>query len=182
MILFICSLILLGFVTGVFTTLKLGHDFCLDLIQNIALKKFLLKDIGFFGFLFISLLFSLLFIILGYFLSFFKLGRIASILFFIYLAYLVGIDFIVLVKCLGSIRGILFAIFGYLVWRFLIIFLFYLFIFKAGYYNKQLSCYGRCSIDEVAKKLILTFLIITAILVFLQSIMLLILIKFFVFI
>ncbi len=182
MIIFICSLITLGFVTGVFTTLKLGQEFTLNLIQNIALKKFLLKDYGFFGFLFLSLLFSLVYIVLCFFFSYFKIGRITCILFFIYLAYLIGIDFIILIKCLGSLRGIFFALLGYLVWRFLALFLLYIFIFKAGYYNKQLSCYGRCSISEVTKKLLITFLLASAIIVFLQALILLILCKFFVFI
>ena len=181
LVLFISLLVLLGFLTGIFTTLKLGQDFSLSLIQNIALKKFLLKDCGFFGFLFLSLLFCLIYVVVCFFLSFFKVGRITAILFFLYLSYLVGIDFIVIIKCLGTFRGILFALLGYLVWRFFMLFLLCLFIFKAAYYNRQLSCYGRCSITDVSKKLILTFLIACSLLVFLQSILLLILAKLFVF-
>lgn len=181
-IIFICSFIILGFITGVFTTLKLGQEFSLNLLQNIALKKFLLNDCGFFGFLFLSLLFCFVYIVVSFFLSYFKIGKIFLILFYIYLAYLVGIDFIIIIKCLGSIKGFLFALFGYLIWRFLFLFLLFLFALKLSYYNKQLCCYGRCSISDVSKKLFLTFLTTGCIVIFIQSLILLILLKIFVFV
>lgn len=182
LVIIVCSLILLSFLTGFFCTIKLGQDFNLLNLQSFILKKLFTKKISFVGFFFLKSLVNILILTLIFFLSFFKVGQWFLILILGYLTYLLGIDSFILIKYLGFLKGAILFVICYIPCQFLIFSVLYVFLIKLISVNKQISCYGNCFYNGQVLNFALLVLIVISVLSLVQTFLLFLLAKFIVFI
>jgi len=178
----ICSLILLGFFTGFFVCLKMGQALKLSDLQSIILRNYFCKNIGFFGFLFFSLLCSLLLFFTLYILSYVKFLSFLIIGLIVFFTYRFGVDSCTLIVNLGGVKGSLIVIIGCIPCKLLTYFFYYMFAFKMIYFNKQLSRYGNCCIKNNEIKILFSFYLVVSLLILIQIILLFVLGKIFIFI
>jgi len=178
-IIFILVIFVLGFVTGIFCFAKSNVDLSLSYVQNIPLRNLLLIKTSIIGFAFFEILITLAILIILYLLSFLKIANILYPIMLFYFAYIIGIDCAVIFALCG-LKGIFISIITFLAQGLSILILF-LYAYKMHLHNKEQCMYGKSSIYGYELKISLFVLAIVAIIIVLESIMLWLLFKIFVF-
>ena len=182
-VIIIFSVILICLFTGCFCTIKSGNEFELGEIQNFLLRKFFCNRISIFGFLFLNILFLFFTLFLIFCFSFLRgFSTFIIISFLMYISFQTGVDACIIISCLGSIKGVIFAFLILLPFKIITLFLLFLFSTRLIFFNKQLSKYGNCYVRESEFKILLFFFIISSILLIIQIILLVTLSKFFIFV
>ena len=180
LLLTILVIFLIGFITGIFCTIKSNVEINLTYLQNIPLKLLLTKKMSTFGFIFceVGICFVLLFS--AFLLSFTKLSKVIFVLIFIFLSYILGIDLSVIVTSWGVVRGIVYAIVCF-IFGALNIFLLMIFSFKMSIFNRERCLYGTSVLKGGEGQMMLSFFVFIVGSIIFQGVALFILSKIFVF-
>jgi len=181
LIISVLILFALAFLTGCFYIAKLdivSNEYITDLV----LKKFLQNNISQIEFCFLKMLFWLVTFAICFMFSFLSFGWIFVVFAFVYKSFSLGISFLIIIRLCGVIKGIVVALFGYVISQLLLILIFCLLFLILNKQNKQFCHFGNCCLRKFELKIILKVFIFQVLLVFLESFLLFILKGVFIFI
>ena len=180
LILFIITLFFVGFLTGVFCTLKTSVKIDISFLQFFALRNLLELKWSHLGFTLVQIMLCAIFILILYVLSFFRVSRLIFTIIFIYLSYILGIDCCVILTCFSALKGCLYALLLFIT-GFAILFLLMIYSYKISFFNRDYCLFGNSFIRNKEFEILLFFMLLVTIANIVQSISFYILSKIFVF-
>ena len=142
LILFIITLFFVGFLTGVFCTLKTSVKIDISFLQFFSLRNLLELKWSHLGFTLVQIMLCAIFILILYVLSFFRVSRLIFTVIFIYLSYILGIDCCVILTCFSALKGFLYALLLFIT-GFAILFLLMIYSYKISFFNRDYCLFGN---------------------------------------
>lgn len=177
----VLSVMLICVLTGIFTSAKTCVHISVCLVQNVPLRLFLLNKLSLFGYIFLQLLFCFSLLFLVFFLSFFKIGSFFIFCILSYFCYALGVDLAIIFVSFSILKGIFVAVLGILPFKLFIFFLIFLYSIKLIRLNKSVGACGSSSVKAYEFKNMLSFFLVLSALIVLQSLVLFLITKIFVF-